>query len=329
MNDLNDKQTGKFRIKVSLAIVFEIVFALVAFAFFGAVINRWFFETGSAAFVADWPETSSEGRDNSQIGNVNVLVLGVDSVDGTHRADTIFLLGINPAKSSVNMLSIPRDTRVLVDGKARKINEILPRYGINVLKTLIENLLKIKINRYAELGFQGFINVIDIVGGIDVDVEKPMHYDDYSGNLHIHFDPGINHMNGKKALEYVRFRGDYMADLGRIKRQQQFVKTVFDKLITPGVFMKLPKIIGETIEHIKTDFTFTELITLANAFNSYKVVFKNMSLPGEPRYIDKISYFMPYQNESLDCGAAFFSDLTALELVEDYSIESENMQNEN
>jgi LCP family protein required for cell wall assembly len=308
---------------------FEILFVLGCYWFLGFTINRWFYETGVAAFASDWPEAApSRGGEAHQMGNINVLVLGIDSVEGTHRADTMFVLGINPSKASVNMLSIPRDTRVIVDGKGRKINEILTRYGYMPLHGMLEELLKIKIHRYVEMGFDGFETVVDLIGGVDLYIDKPMHYDDHRGNLHIHFDPGINHLNGKKALDYVRFRSDSMADLGRIKRQQQFVKALIDKITTPSGFVKLPKILGKAIEHIKTDFTLNELVTVLKAFNSYSLTFKNMSLPGEPRYIDKISYFMPYQTEALELGAAFFSDLTALELEKDYYLNLGNSANE-
>lgn len=330
---LKELKTASFAfVKRALTTVFffEILFVLGCYWFLGFSINRWFYETGVASFDSDWPETaSSRGGEAHQIGNINVLVLGIDSVEGTHRADTMFVLGVNPSKASVNMISIPRDTRVIVDGKARKINGILTRYGYMPLRGMLEELFKIKIHRHVEMGFDGFENIINLMGGVDIYIDKPMHYDDYRGNLHIHFDPGINHLDGKKALDYVRFRSDNMADLGRIKRQQQFVKALVDKIMTPSGFVRLPKIVSKAIEHIKTDFTLNELVTIIKGFNSYKITFKNMSLPGEPRYIDKISYFMPYQTEALEVGAAFFSDLTALELERDYYLYLGNSANEN
>lgn len=298
----------------------ELTFIVIAIYFFGNILNRWFFETASASFVSDWPDTSEEKIENTQIGNVNMLVVGVDSVEGTHRSDTIFLLSINPSKSTVTMLSIPRDTRVLIDGKGRKINEILPRFGANYLKNLLEQLFKITINRYVEVGYTGFVSVVDIMDGIDINVEKAMNYDDNAGNLHIHFKPGLVHLDGRRALEYVRFRADAQADLGRIKRQQQFVKAVINKMFTAKNFIKLPTMASKVLKAIKTDLTVAEGITIAKSFTTYNINFKHMSLPGEARYIDKISFFVPYQDRSLEIGASYFSDLTALELDKNYSI---------
>ncbi|MDD2998996.1 MAG: LCP family protein, partial [Candidatus Riflebacteria bacterium] len=247
-------------------LLFELSFIVLALTFFLGIINKWFFASTVPPIGANWTEMNVESGGYRRIGNINVLVLGVDSVDGTHRADTIFILGINPAKSSVNMVSIPRDTRVLISGKARKINEILPRYGQAVLRSLLEDLLNVQISRSVEVSFQGFVNIIDIMGGIDINIEKPMHYDDNWGKVHIHFNAGMNHLDGRNALNYVRFRADAAADLGRIKRQQKFMRVLLEKVVTPGFFVKLPQIVSEAYGHIQTDFSVAEIFTLAKGF---------------------------------------------------------------
>ncbi|PKL48386.1 MAG: hypothetical protein CVV42_09695 [Candidatus Riflebacteria bacterium HGW-Riflebacteria-2] len=299
--------------------LFEFAFVILAMLFFAGVINKWLFSSISAPAGANWTEVNLETGSYRRIGNINVLVLGVDSVDGTHRADTMFVLGVNPAKSRVSMLSIPRDTRVLISGRARKINEILPRYGQSVLRSLLEDLLNIQISRFVEVDFQGFINVIDTVGGVEIEVDKPMHYDDNWGKVHIHFDQGKHLLDGRQALNYVRFRADAAADLGRIKRQQQFIKVLLEKLMQPATVVKLPQIISEAYDHVKTDFSLAELFTLVKGFESYQVRFQNASLPGEARYIDKISYFLPYRDKAMEIGASHFSDLAAVELVASFT----------
>lgn len=312
-------QLPRLRCQKGGTMLFELVLLVLALTFFAGVINKWFFSGITAPIGSNWSESSIESGDQARIGNVNVLVLGVDSVDGTHRADTIFILGINPVKSRVSMLSVPRDTRVLISGKARKINEILPRYGQAALRSLLEDLLHIQISRFVEVSFQGFVNIVDILGGIDIDIEKAMNYDDNWGKVHIHFNAGMNHLDGRQALNYVRFRADAAADLGRIKRQQKFMRVLLEKVMTPGFFVKLPKIVSEAFEHIHTDFTLAEIFTLAKGFESFKIQFRNTSLPGEARYVDKISYFMPYQEEALAVGSSHFSDLAAVELVASFS----------
>ncbi len=313
-------RTARFRSGIRRGVLlFEMLFIILTLTYFAGVTHRWLFGMTVVPIGMSLIEGNPSTGEQAHIGNVNVLVLGVDSVDGTHRADTMFVLGINPGKHRVSMLSIPRDTRVLINGKARKINEILPRYGVNVLRTLLEDLLRVQISRYVEVGFQSFVNIIDILGGLDIDIEKAMNYDDNWGKVHIHFNQGMNHLDGRQCLNYVRFRADAAADLGRIKRQQKFMKVLFDKVMTPGIVVKLPQIINEAFKHIQTDFSLAELYALIKGFEGARIEFRNNSLPGEARYIDKISYYMPYQEEAAAIGSAQFSDLAAVELVASFS----------
>ena len=294
--------------------LFDVFFLALCVWFTFMLIQKWFSTREVIIQGTSQVHGSIESGEKTTIGNINVLVMGIDSVEGTHRSDTIFVLGVNPSKKKIMMLSIPRDTRVLIEEKGRKINEILPRYGEPTLRAILEDLLKIKITRKVEIGFESFISVVDAIGGVDINIEKPMHYDDNWGNLHIHFNPGMNHLNGQDALRYVRFRKDAMADLGRIKRQQDFVKAVIKKIFSPATIVRLPSIIETAFKHIKTDFTLQEILTLAKGFDSFDVKFSTMSLPGEARYVDKISFFMPYAEEAVAIGNNYFSDLAILEI---------------
>lgn len=300
---------------------FDTFFLVFCILFFLIIIQKWILSKEVTIVGTNQVHSSLESGEKTTIGNINVLVMGIDSVEGTHRSDTIFVLGINPSKNKVTMISIPRDTRVLIENKARKINEILPRYGEGTLRSILEDLLKIKINRKVEVGFESFISVIDAMGGIDINIEKAMNYDDNWGNLHIHFKAGPNHLDGQNALRYVRFRKDAMADLGRIKRQQDFVKKVIEKLCSPSCLVRLPSILETAFKYIKTDFTLQEILTVVKGFDNIKnTKFRTISLPGEPRYIDKISYFMPYSNDAEEIGNNYFSDLAIFELEKDYNI---------
>ncbi len=110
--------------------------------------------------------------------HVNILFLGVDSVDHSSRSDTIIVVGISPDKK-VALLSIPRDTRVEVPGKGyTKINHAYAYGGISLLKETIEKFMGIKIDYYVKTDYQGFEKVIDKLGGIEINVEKRMYYID-------------------------------------------------------------------------------------------------------------------------------------------------------
>lgn len=300
------------------AFAFDIVFLIVCGFFIFAMAQKWLASQQTIIEGTSQGVVSLESGEKNTIGNINILMMGIDSVEGTHRSDTIFVLGVNPSKKKVTMLSIPRDTRVLVENKARKINEILPRYGESTLRSVIEDLLKIKINKKAEVGFESFISVIDTIGGVDINIEKSMNYDDNHGNLHIHFKPGMNHLDGQQALNYVRFRKDAMADLGRIKRQQYFVKAVITKMINPATIVRLPSIIENIFQYMDTDFTVSELLTICSAFEDFDIKLKSLSLPGEARYIDKISFFIPYQEEAIAIGDSYFTDMAVFELEKNF-----------
>ncbi len=300
--------------------VFDTLFLIFCFFLTFVIVQKWFSSQEAKIYGMNQVHASLESGEKTTIGNINVLVMGIDSVEGTHRSDTIFVLGVNPSKAKITMLSIPRDTRVIIENKARKINEVLPRYGEPTLRMILEDLLKIKISRKVEVGFESFIEVVDAIGGVDINIEKAMNYDDNWGNLHIHFKPGMNHLDGQDALRYVRFRKDAMADLGRIKRQQDFVKAIVKKIMSPTSIVKLPNIIEKAFKHIKTDFTIQEVLTLAKGFNTTDVKIRTMSLPGVAEYVDKISYFMPYSEEAISIGNNYFSDLAIFEIEKNYEV---------
>ena len=299
--------------------VFDVFFLILCVLFIFILGKKWFSMREVIIKGTSQVHSSLEYGEKTTIGNINILVMGIDSVEGTHRSDTIFVLGVNPSKGKLTMLSIPRDTRVIIEGKGRKINEILPRYGEPTLRKILEDLLKINISRKVEVGFESFVGIVDAIGGVDINIEKPMHYDDNWGNLHIHFNPGMNHLDGQDALRYVRFRKDAMADLGRIKRQQDFVKAVFKKVFSPKIIVKLPSILEKAFEYIKTDFTLQEILTLAKGFDTFDVKLRALSLPGEATYIDKISYFVPYAEGAVTFGNNYFSDLAIFEIEKDYN----------
>jgi len=241
---------------------------------------------------------------------INILCMGTDSVEGTHRTDTLLLVGIDHQEKKINIVSIPRDTKVIVGSDSRKINEVFAKYGPEMVRTLVEELMDVRINRYIKVDFQGFINIMDLIGGIDLLIEHPMHYDDNWGNLHIHFASGPTHLDGKKALDYVRFRADPNADLGRIKRQQRFVAAVIEKISQPSIVFKIPEILREAYKNIQTDFPLQETFELAYLLKEKGFKVQTESLPGEGKYIDKISYFVPNEHEAKALGAKWFSNFS-------------------
>lgn len=231
----------------------------------------------------------------------NILLLGVDSngegtdpFEGT-RTDTIILMNIDPRSKSLNALSIPRDSKVYLPGDhgIQKINAAHAIGGIGMTIKTIEDTLGVKIDRYIMVHDQAVKEIVDALGGVDIYVEKNMHYNDYSGKLFINLQKGMNHLSGKEVVGYLRFRHDAMGDIGRTQRQQWFLRGLMESLKKPETITKLPEIINVANKYIKTNMSFYELSQyagLAKHLDMDKI--EIAMLPGAPNKKGYISYWI-------------------------------------
>ncbi|MGI6092413.1 MAG: LCP family protein [Veillonellaceae bacterium] len=228
---------------------------------------------------------------------VNILVMGVDQrSEDVGRSDTMFVVTVDTDTKSVALLSIPRDTRVRIPGNGwDKINHAYATGGHKLTQQAVEGLMGIPIDHYVIVNFNGFQKIVDAVGGVDINVEKRMYYEDpYDGDgLVINIKPGLQHMDGETAIKYVRYR-DGDGDIGRIQRQQQFMRALFDEVASPAVITKIPAIIREVSATIDTDLSTSEMLKLAQILNeAYKQGLKTDMVPGKPAYINEVSYWLP------------------------------------
>lgn len=266
---------------------------LVLMAFLAVTVASYFmFSSG----LEKTKRTGTAGLISAQ-DKINILVMGVDErADDVGRSDTMFVVTVDTKTKSVAMLSIPRDTRVRIPGNGwDKINHAYADGGHKLTQQAVEGLMGITIDHYVLINFSGFQKIVDAIGGVDIDVEKRMYYEDpYDGNgLVIDLKPGLQHMDGKTAIKYVRYR-DEEGDIGRIQRQQKFIKALFKEVASPSVLTKIPAIIREVSATIKSDMSTTEMLNLAQIVNdAYKQGLKTDMVPGKPAYIDDISYWLP------------------------------------
>ena len=143
---------------------------------------------------------------------------------------------------------------------------------------------------------KAFERVINILDGIDIDVEKRMYYEDPwddNGGLVIDLFPGMQHLDGARAIQYVRYR-DGEGDIGRINRQQHFMRAVLEKVMTPQILPKLPEIVKEIRSSVETNMPLEEMLSLITILPEIKA--KGLSsemLPGCPAYLDDVSYWLP------------------------------------
>jgi len=230
---------------------------------------------------------------------VRILMLGED--DSTVRSkkaerglsDTIMLASFDLDAKKVSILSIPRDTAIEIDGKTRKINTAFKVGGAALSEESVANLVGVKPDYYVETNLHGFRKTVDIVGGVDIDVEKDMHYTDHWGGLYINLKKGKQHMNGEKAMEYVRFRHDAMGDIWRVGRQQTFMKAMVKRIKMPFNWIKLPRIIASVKSNIDTDLSVKDLIELAKLSGQLDLAHaKTATLPGLPNHIGDGSFWV-------------------------------------
>ncbi|HEC92599.1 MAG TPA: LytR family transcriptional regulator [Candidatus Atribacteria bacterium] len=230
---------------------------------------------------------------------LNILVVGCDEVENHGRADTIVFLSISPKTKDALILSIPRDTRVEIPGRGKdKINHAYAFGGIDLIIKTVKSFLDIPLHFYVVADFEGFISIIDALGGVEIDVEKEMHYVDKAGGVKIDLYPGKQILDGEKALEYIRFRQDKLGDLGRIKRQQKLAIALFNKIMKYNSVLKIPQLLEEVKDCINTNIELQDVITLANLFSGVsQEKLKFETIQGTPVYIDKISYLEPNVEE--------------------------------
>lgn len=241
-------------------------------------------------------------------GDKILLLVGVD-VDydnigerGT-RADTIMLVRISQARKSVSVVSIPRDSKVFYPPNrgVGKINGANAIGGVEYLVKTVENAFGIPINNYVVMNLAGIEAIIDQLDGIDVYVEKRLRYRDRTAKLNIDLEPGTHHLTGKEAVGYLRFRHDALGDIGRIRRQQQFLSAMSEKLHDPWMIAKIPGLVDVTNQHVKTNLDMGDLFRIAwfmKSMNMEKV--RVATLPGYPASEGGISYWIVDAKNSQD-----------------------------
>lgn len=244
-----------------------------------------------------------KGMDNLAPGDrlslkKNIIVMGVDERPEEYdvgRSDTLFVVMFDTNKKAASLLSVPRDTRVRIKGHGwDKINHAYAYGGRELTQKTTEELLGIKINNYVMVDFKGFVGLVDAIGGVDINVEKNMYYYDEWDGFKIDLKKGMQHMDGKTAIQYVRYR-DEEGDIGRIRRQQHFMLAVYDRITSANMLLHIPGLAKQLTNMVKTDLPLSDMVDLGRALHAM-VKSKGLAMatvPGTPEYIDGISYWLP------------------------------------
>jgi len=231
---------------------------------------------------------------------INVLVLGADSIpDVASRSDTMILVSVDPLTREVGAVSIPRDTRVTIAGRngPEKINHAYAYGGAPLAVATVREFLNVPVHYYVEIDYEGFVNVIDILGGVEIDVEMPMDYEDPTQDLYIHLSAGNQVLNGEDALKYVRYRND--SDINRIARQQKFISALTDKLFRLGTLLKAKVLADQFVQYVKTDAgsgVMAKLVLLAPQIDRDRI--QMGMIPGDSVLMEDLSYWLPRAEET-------------------------------
>ena len=305
-NNYQHEPTPRRRLRWGkLLIIVVALSALVASLFWGSVwVYKNLINPPTNVVVNMEPEQDAAGETlvvNEELGErINILLLGVDdgdseaSADEPKRTDAILLLSVDPDKEKVSVLSIPRDTKVVLPGHRDpdKINAAFAYGGAVMTKQTVQSLLQIPVHYYALANWRGFIEVVDLIGGVDLYVEKNMYYEDPYADLVIDIKHGYQHMDGETVGKYVRFRGDELGDIGRVQRQQKFLRAAAEQMFSFQNITKIGAIMDTIDKYIDTDLN---TVTMLKAANSFKIFgddkIKTCMLYGQFDDEDGISYW--------------------------------------
>ena len=286
------KKKKKFSAKKRIAIFSVSLVALVVVFMAAMGFSGLFSPTG----VDDTDTEETVVKVDKETGKINILLIGIDK-DGLHT-DTIMIASYDLDNDKVNILSIPRDTRMYVGGRYQKINCAYAitkngkRNGVNGTIEAVSRLTAIPINYYIEFTFETFREVVDALGGIDFDVPQNMNYDDPYQNLHIHLTKGYQHLDGDKAEQLVRFRKYPMGDIDRVKVQQRFIKAFAEQKLNSSIIGSLPDLFKVLQKDVKTNFKASDVAKYA--VNLMDLSSENVAAYSLPGMSDSESYGASY-----------------------------------
>lgn len=326
-----------FKIVCSIVLVFVILAGGACFAYYKVTGNMPFSNMGITTNATDVNMLDALLGRNIKM---NVAVFGVDK-DGT-RTDVAFVVHYDSAQESLSLISVPRDTRVSV---CSEVQELLGgRYGVmkfNAVHAIggkehgpqaavlqLEDMLGISIDHYVKVDFDALVEIVDAVGGVEVDVPQDMKWDmSDTGDIKIDLKKGLQTLDGNKALQLVRFRKGYAnGDVGRIQVQQLFLKALAQKVLsTESIVKNLGDYVKVMYKHVDTDVSLTDALKYATYITKIDMSKMTMeTLPGVGQYVGGVSYFIHDPDATQEMVDRIFYNV-APEVNEDGSIDSKSL----
>ena len=196
-------------------------------------------------------------------GYTNILILGVDDSE-RQEADTIMVLSFSNETGNSRIIGIPRDTWITTRNNTGKIATLYSWGGASLIVREVSKLLGISIHQYIIIDMATFAELIDVLGGLDIYVEENMDYIDESAGLEIHIEQGYQHLSGEDVQKYLRYKGEKLGDVGRVQRQQKFIKALYAKVLQLDTIPKLPAIADIFRKRMETSAEIFDSAHLAN-----------------------------------------------------------------
>lgn len=298
---------------------FFVVFTISIVVFTTMYISLWdnIFDQGIVAAPTVDEKTGEEIEDIEPKvkDELLFLLMGVDAKNvkkskGT-RTDTMMLFKVNFETGKIDLLSLPRDSRVLVRGREDKLNHAHAYGGPELSIRTVRDFLGIDLDYFVKVDYNIVKEVVDAIGGVEIDVPQRMYYNDPTANppLHINLQPGPQILYGPDAHDFLRFRSYKDGDLGRIKAQQYFMKELIKQTLKPKNIFKLPKLAETYFDNVETNIPLNVMIK--GVTSAKKIDIESMTsntIPGYPGNIGGLSYLIYDREETKALVSDMFGD---------------------
>ena len=284
---------------------------LILLLAFGGGYIYYLFHSGEKAAENAYVEnsrTKSELRDESVqplTDNISIMIVGIDDSEkrsqgeGNSRSDALLVATLNNKDKSIKLVSIPRDSYVYIPtvGYKDKITHAHAYGGIDATRETVEGLLNVPIDYYFRVNFDAFIEIVDALGGVTVDVPYEINELDENDKRTVHLMPGTQEVNGREALALARTRHQD-SDVERGKRQQMILEAIASKATSVTSFTKYDKVLAAVGNNMQTDMTFDEMKSLFAYLQNGMPDIDSLSLKGSDDMSSGIYYYL-LQDDSL------------------------------
>lgn len=279
--------------KIVLSVVFILLMAIAAFAGYKAAILA----AGFSKIQDNKQDTPESVVEVKEAESFNMLLVGVDKSQAL--SDVMMLVNVDPDTNAVKLTSIYRDTRVKMGNHYGKINSVYGRDGIDGTIKAISELTGAPIHYYVTVNLEGFVNLIDELGGVEFDVPQDMKYSDPYQDLKIDLKAGMQTLDGEHAMQLVRFRRYLEGDVKRVEVQQNFMKALFEQKFTLANILNAPELFYTISDYVKTNMDFSDIMgNISTLKKMTSGAFQVYEVPGVGTYVGHVSYFLHYPQET-------------------------------